>query len=172
MIETARLFARYNAHVNTEMNKVLSTLAAEDWTKDRGGHFSSFQSMAGHIYTADVHWMVRFTGLRPFQAVKGDPFDFPPSWDKPPFGAVAEYAGLRRTLDQAIEAFTQELTEADMKAPLAYRNSRGDAFTKNFGGLVFHMFNHQTHHRGMVALYLDQMGVKNDFSNLNAIVES
>jgi len=168
-IDTVKLFAKYNAHANAEMNKILSTLSPEEWTKERGGYFPTFQTLLGHVYTADVHWLVRFTAHRPFAAVKGAPFDFPPSWSEPPFGGFAEYQSLRARLDSSLIAFAGEVTEADMVADLAYRNSKGDPFTKNFGGLVFHVFNHQTHHRGMVALYLDQMGVKNDFSNLNAL---
>jgi uncharacterized damage-inducible protein DinB len=37
---------------------------------------------------------------------------------------------------------------------------------REFGGLVLHVFNHETHHRGMIALYLDMLGKANDFSNL------
>jgi uncharacterized damage-inducible protein DinB len=33
------------------------------------------------------------------------------------------------------------------------------------------MFNHQTHHRGMIALYLDILGKENDFSSLLALVD-
>jgi uncharacterized damage-inducible protein DinB len=30
--------------------------------------------------------------------------------------------------------------------------------------LIIHMFNHQTHHRGMVSLYLELLRVENGFS--------
>jgi uncharacterized damage-inducible protein DinB len=33
------------------------------------------------------------------------------------------------------------------------------------------MFNHQTHHRGMISLYLDMLGKENDFSSLLALVD-
>jgi len=168
--DTAQLLARYNAHVNTEMNKILTTLAPEEWTKDRGGFYPSFEKILAHLYSADVAWLVRFTGLRPFKAVKGDPFDFPPAPTETPFSGFADYDEKRKVVDAAFVGFAAELTDADLTATLDYRNWRGDSLSKNFGGLVLHIFNHQTHHRGMIALYLDQMGVKNDFSNLTALL--
>jgi len=168
--ETIRVLARYNAHVNAEMNGVLATLTPEDWTKERGGFYPSFHKLAAHLYTADLAWLVRFTGLRPFKSLKGDPFDFPPSPGEVPFTAFEDYVSKRKVLDAAFVAFAAELTDADLAAELSYRNFRGEALTKPFGALVVHTFNHQTHHRGMVALYLDQMGVENDFSNLSVIV--
>jgi uncharacterized damage-inducible protein DinB len=35
---------------------------------------------------------------------------------------------------------------------------------------LWHIFNHQTHHRGMISLYLDMMGIDNDFSGLLPLV--
>lgn len=168
--DTVLLLARYNAHANTEMNKILAGLTDEEWNADRGSYFGSLRSLTGHLYTADVHWMVRFGGHRPFAAVQGEPFDFPPSWATPPFGAVDEYLGLRTTLDARISAFAAELTDADLAVDLDFRNSRGEAHTKNFGGLVLHWFNHQTHHRGAVSQILDQMKKANDYSNIMGLL--
>jgi len=170
MTETIRLLARYNAHANREMNKVLGSLPPEDWSRDLGGFYASFEAVTGHLYTADVAWLVRFTGLRSFQALKGEPFDFPPSLGQNPFESFSDYQTKRGALDASIESFAAELTEADVTAELEYRNFRGEAVAKNFGGLVVHLLNHQTHHRGMIALYLDQLDVPNDFNSLSAIV--
>jgi uncharacterized damage-inducible protein DinB len=41
---------------------------------------------------------------------------------------------------------------------------------KDFGGLVLHVFNHQTHHRGQMSLYLDILGKKNDFSGIAPLI--
>jgi len=169
MLETIRLMARYNTHANAQMNKVLATLAPEDWEKDRGGYFPTLSALVGHIYTADVHWMVRFTALRPLASVKGAPFDFPPAFGDKVFSSFIDYLPKRQALDAKLEAFVGEITDADIPKDLDYRNSRGEAHSKNVGGLLLHVFNHQTHHRGAIAEVLDQMGVANDYSNLNAL---
>lgn len=168
--DTVQLLAKYTVHANNEMNKALATLTPEEWEADRGGYFASFRSLTGHLYTADVVWLVRFTGLRPFDTVKGDPFDFPPSFGTPPFGGLDEYLTLRASLDQKLLAFADEVTEADLAAELSFRTSKGEPHTKNFGGLVLHMFNHGTHHRGHISMLLDQMKKPNDYSNLMAVV--
>lgn len=169
MLDTARLMARYNTHANAQMNKVLATLGPAEWEKDRGGYFPTLAALVGHIYTADVHWMVRFTALRPFASVKGAPFDFPPAFGDRVFPSFIDYLPKRQALDAKLEAFLGEITPADIPKDLEYRNSRGETLTKNVGGLLLHVFNHQTHHRGAIAQVLDQMGVANDYSNLNAL---
>ena len=169
-VDTPQFLARYNSQANAAMNQVLASLTPQEWEAPRGGYFPSFRALTGHLYTADIQWLVRFSALRPFKTVKGDPFDFPPSWDKQPFGGVDEYLSLRVPLDAALIAFTGELTDEDLRSDLEYRSSSGKAYTKNFGGLVLHLFNHQTHHRGAIALYLDQLGKANDFSNISAVL--
>ena len=167
MFDTVKLMARYNAQANLDMNAVLAPLSAEEWTKERGGFYPSFHALTAHIYSADSAWLGRFRGLRPFRALQASVFDFPPTPGVPAFDTFAAYLQKRAELDQIAIAFSEEVTDADLGAELDYRNFRGDPFTKSFGGLVVHMFNHATHHRGMIALYLDQMGVKNDYSNLS-----
>ena len=33
-------------------------------------------------------------------------------------------------------------------------------------GLLIHLFNHQTHHRGMISLYLEMLGKENNYNNI------
>ena len=46
----------------------------------------------------------------------------------------------------------------DFSRNLDYSNTKGVKSTRNFGELVSHLFNHQTHHRGQVSTLLNQMG--------------
>jgi uncharacterized damage-inducible protein DinB len=45
---------------------------------------------------------------------------------------------------------------------------KGDPFTKNLFGLLMHVFNHQTHHRGQVTTLLSQFGV--DYGSTDLVV--
>jgi len=57
-----------------------------------------------------------------------------------------------------ISNWIEETNEGDFSASFEYKNSQGIESTKNFGEVVFHLFNHQTHHRGQVSTILSQYG--------------
>jgi uncharacterized damage-inducible protein DinB len=63
-----------------------------------------------------------------------------------------------------------ELTENDLEKTISFANMKGETVSKNVGGSILHMFNHQTHHRGMISLYLEMMGIDNDFSSLLPLI--
>ena len=72
--------------------------------------------------------------------------------------------------DQLLSRFAEEVTPADLAGRLRYKNWQGIGQDREFGGLVMHVFNHETHHRGQVSLYLDLLGKQNDFSNIIPLV--
>ena len=84
-----------------------------------------------------------------------------------------DFAGLREAredIDGIIVEFTREATEEHFEAPLPYRNTRGVPFTRRFGFLVQHFFNHQTHHRGQVTTLLTQLGLDPGDTDLIVLV--
>jgi uncharacterized damage-inducible protein DinB len=66
--------------------------------------------------------------------------------------------------------FTDEIAESDLEKIISFANTKGEIVNKNVGGSILHIFNHQTHHRGMISIYLDMMGIDNDFSGLLQLV--
>lgn len=68
-----------------------------------------------------------------------------------------------------INALAAELSDSDLAQPISYRNARGDN-RKNFGALLLHFFNHQTHHRGQVSTLLSQLGADIGVTDLVAWV--
>jgi uncharacterized damage-inducible protein DinB len=114
--------------------------------------------------------MKRFKTHRTFSSLSAPLLDRTFSFQETLFGTVREYLDARKEFDGIITAFASELTAEDLSRPLQFTTSKGVPHTKNFGGLLTHMFNHQTHHRGMISLYLDMMGKPNDFSNLLFVI--
>jgi len=54
---------------------------------------------------------------------------------------------------------TQDLKEIDIEQVFTYQNSKGHTHSKNFGEVLSHLFNHQTHHRGQVSTLLNQINL-------------
>lgn len=152
------------------MNNFLTALTADQWNRKFGGYFDSVRSMCNHIYVCDFNWLKRFSLLRAFGFIKGTEIDKGMPFGKMMIGDPKDYIDKRDFLDDKILQFAGEITAGDLERNLEYTNSRGDTYNKNFGGLLLHMFNHQTHHRGMISLYLEEMNIENDYSNLSDIL--
>lgn len=168
--DTITLMARYNQHANTLMNQVLSTLTPEEWEAPRGTYFSSIRDLCNHIYLSDVHALITFRARRFFAALKGDLFEFPPARTELAFRTFAEYQSARNLVDEVYLALAAEVSPEDLASNVTFRNFKGEDVTKNFGGRLLHLFNHQTHHRGQISALLDQLGKANDFSGVMAVL--
>ncbi|MCX7027830.1 MAG: DinB family protein [Spirochaetes bacterium] len=168
--DTIRLMASYNAYATKGMNEVLAKVPSELWEKNFGGFFGSIKDLCDHIYSGDFTWLKRLAGLRAFACAKDALLTKEQPKDTKPFATIPEYLAKRAELDTLIAAFAAEVTDEDLAASLTFKNWAGEMQSKNFGGLWLHLFNHDTHHRGMIAVYLDMAGIKNDFSNLIRVI--
>jgi uncharacterized damage-inducible protein DinB len=168
--DTVKLLARYNLHANTEMGLILSELSEAEWNRGLGGYFPSIRSIASHLFEGDFHWLQRFATLRPFPYAQHPIFEQNVGWGDLRFPTFREYETMRKLLDEQFAAFAEEVRSADFSRRLRYKNWKNIEQDREFGGLILHVFNHQTHHRGMIALYLDLLGKANDFSNVIPLV--
>lgn len=168
--DTLKLLARYNSHVNSEMNAIIAGLTPGEWEKDLGGYYKSIRLLCSHIYLGDLAWLKRFSKRKPFNSLNNPVIMQKFDWDSALFNGIDEYRAMRTGLDSIITAFAAEIANDDLKESLRYKNWKGEDQERNAGGLLLHLFNHQTHHRGMISLYLDLLGKENDFSNLAALV--
>lgn len=171
---TAKILGIYNQKANAGMNEIIKTLNAEEWERSLGGYFPSVRSLCSHTYIADFAWLKRFsrsagrTGA--FAAFRDPLFSRDHSFSELLFPGPAEYLESRPALDGLLLDFVNELDDGDLAGDISYSNSAGGQFTKNLGGLLLHVFNHQTHHRGMISLYLEILGKANDFNSLSAVL--
>jgi uncharacterized damage-inducible protein DinB len=77
---------------------------------------------------------------------------------------------LRQNLDTLIINWGQEITVIDLNYHLTYTDTKGKKYTKNYGQLIQHFFNHQTHHRGQVSTLLNQQGIDLGITDLLKII--
>jgi uncharacterized damage-inducible protein DinB len=168
--DTFKLLARYNSHVNSEMNKHISLLNKDEWVREFDGFYENIKALCNHIYITDFSWLKRFALLRPFRYLENPLFALDYSQDSNVFDSINDYMDKRIELDKVISSFIDEVNQEDLDKPLKYKSWKGEPQERNFAGVLLHVFNHQTHHRGMISLYLELLGKENDFSNLVKLV--
>ena len=155
------LMADYNASMNIEMYTQAAQLDPKTRRQDRGAFFGSIESTLNHILVADIIWMRRFDAHpSTFPSLSNlSAFPQPESLDHHLFDEFTLLHESRKKMDSLLIRFVEDTDEQDYAAPLHYRNSRGMPFTKPFGPLLLHLFNHQTHHRGQATTLFNQLGV-------------
>ncbi len=168
--KTLQFLAHYNIITNQKMNIFIATLNDEQWNQKFGGYFSSIRSLCNHLYITDFNWLRRFSNLRSFEYICDDFFRRDIQFGSHAFLEKRDYLEMRSDLDERIGRFVAELTENDLGKTLRYRDSHDVEHNQEFGLTVLHFFNHQTHHRGMVSIYLEELGVPNDYSNIMDII--
>lgn len=167
---TLRFLARYNAITDEKMNALIGELSDEQWNRKFGGYFSSVRSLCNHLYITDFNWLRRFSNLRAFEYIRDPFFDREVKFGTHAFLEKSDYLAMRKEIDSQISRFAGEVREEDLSKLLRYNDSHGTEHNQEFGLTVLHFFNHQTHHRGMVSIYLEEMGIANDYSNIMDII--
>ncbi|BES73058.1 DinB family protein [Marinobacter nanhaiticus D15-8W] len=155
------LMADYNAWMNIELYTHASKLVPETRRQDMGAFFGSIESTLNHILVADIVWLRRFESHpSAFATLKNlSDFPHPESLGRLLFDEFTLLHESRKNMDALLIRFIEETDEQDYDVPLHYRNSKGMPFTKPFGPLLMHLFNHQTHHRGQASALFNQLGV-------------
>ncbi len=107
----------------------------------------SIRSALYHIWAAERVWLDRWA--------KGGV----PRLSQPEAGlSIAE---LRRRAEQTAaerDAFLASRTEADLAAPLAFTNLKGESYSLPLAGQMLHVVNHGIHHRAQFVNMVRQVG--------------
>ncbi|MDR0623357.1 MAG: DinB family protein [Treponema sp.] len=165
------VLAKYNREVNEKMNGFIRDLSDEEWNREFKGYFPSIRSLCSHLYISDFNWLKRFGGVKEYRALKDPVFDETLNYGMTLFPGREEYFAQRPALDEKLIGLISETEDEDLSKILKYTDSRGAAVEKKFQAPLLQMFNHQTHHRGMISLYLEFLGRANDFSVIMALVK-
>ena len=155
------LMAKYNQWINSQFYQAAEQLSQEELDQDRGAFFGSISSTFNHILVGDILWLKRFAN-HPVNFTSLDSlrnFETPSSLDQQLYKNFEELQKVRQQIDQIIRSLCEEIQESALEHKLSYNNSKGLPFHKNFGSLLQHLFNHQTHHRGQVSTLLYQQGI-------------
>ena len=182
------LLADYNKKANNSMNEIIKTLTEEQWKKQFTGFYKSIQDICSHIAYWDFNGFNRCKYLHKFTSLEEkfqnyeifDIHSLKISDDGKEYlnkylvsskylfenSSIDDYINTRAILDNRIIKFIDEITTDDLEKTIEFITINETKFKWKINELIIHLFNHQTHHRGMISLYLDMLERKNDFSNL------
>ncbi len=167
-----RQMAAYNQWMNDKLYQACQSLAPDELTAARGAFFGSITGTLNHLLVADTIWLKRIQqalpqlpALQPLVQVA-----MPLSLDACLHTELAALSETRVQLDHYLLALAAALDDDDLQQIICYTNIKGVRFNRQLFGLLMHVFNHQTHHRGQVTTLLSQAGVDVGVTDLLALL--
>ena len=156
-----QMMAKYNDRMNNQILSVVESLNPIDLTENKGAYFKSIIGTLNHILVGDIIWLSRFSlhseSYISLKCVTELPK--PHSLSDVLYPDLQLYKEARKVVDSAVINWLNiDIDVSDFNRNLEYSNTAGIKSPRNFGELVSHLFNHQTHHRGQVSTLLNQMG--------------
>lgn len=168
MRELFQLLAEYNKQTNQEVLGILEGLPQEQLSKDLGSYYNSILGIMNHILVTDTTWIRRFANNLPELNVvtRQLPIFELKTWKDIVWNSLSIFKPVRTSVDEVIGQVFRLVSEDKYNLKMKYQDYKGQEQHKTVWYAFLHFFNHQTHHRGQVAVLLDQLSVENDFSNL------
>lgn len=167
-----QLMSQYNQWMNQKVYQTAHKLGEEKIKQDRGAFFGSILGTLNHIYVADIIWLRRFARHpKQYQNLQQLPeLDNYTELSQTVADDLKSLDKLRQELDKLIINWCQEIDPEDLESNLQYIDTKGNSYNKNFGQLIHHLFNHQTHHRGQATTLISQEGLDVGVTDLLAII--
>lgn len=162
LLNNLHLFANYNQTMNTRLYQLASELPAATIKENKGAFFGSIQNTLNHLLVGDILWLRRFSkhpAQFPTLVAALEEFPTPTALDQLLYEDFSEQFSQRKKLDAIIIDWVHTLKSEHLAHDFSYRSMAGDFYVRNFGSLIMHMFNHQTHHRGQTTTLLSQCGL-------------
>ncbi|WP_300702531.1 DinB family protein [uncultured Brachyspira sp.] len=159
------MMALYNKRANDELIDILETLKDRELKKENGAYHKSIYETFIHILKIDIYL---FKVYRKYSNKKNindkdifNYFDDDLNFNKDvDFQTIIE---IRKKLDNIILSVINSIENFNSSGKVIMMNTE----IKNpIYHIIMHSFNHSTHHRGEISAMLDQMGHRNDYSNL------
>lgn len=136
----------YTIWADRALLAALRGIAPEDLTRDLGSSFPSLLTTMAHILGAERVWLSRFVG---------NPLHLPS------LSQYADFAALEKAFEDfwpQLEAYMASLRPGDLARELTWTNTLGATRTLALSGLLLHVVNHSSYHRGQLVTMLRQLG--------------
>ncbi|MBE9045945.1 DinB family protein [Pleurocapsales cyanobacterium LEGE 10410] len=171
LLSNLQLMSQYNQWMNQKVCVAAQQLGVKA-KQDKGAFFGSILGTLNHIYVADIIWLRRFAQhAKQYQNLSYLPeLSSYSDLKQTVADELAVLTKLRQELDEIIISWCREIEAADLEENLQYADTKGKQYNKNFGQLILHFFNHQTHHRGQVSTLINQEGIDLGVTDLLKII--
>jgi uncharacterized damage-inducible protein DinB len=144
-----QMLADYNNWANLRIYDACSNLSEDEYREDRGAFFGSAHRTLNHLLVADRIWLRRITGTG----------TAPMELNVVLFDKLADLRQARIAEDQRFIDLTASLTPQAFDRIVSYTPvTVPTPVTEPLAGMLAHVFNHQTHHRGQVHTILTSLG--------------
>jgi len=140
---------KYNRWANGQTLESVARLSAEEFTKERGGSFSSIRDTLCHILSAERVWLSRWKGHSPSQRL--NPREFP---------TVASLQTQWAAQDKEMDDFLRGLTNERLQTVIRYTNMQQQSSAQPLWQQMAHLVNHSSYHRGQITCLLRQAGAQ------------
>lgn len=144
--EAGELFG-YCSWANALVFDAAETLPPEQLTTAVASSFPSVLATLGHIVSAEWVWLRRWRGESPGAI---------PGWATE--ASLPELRGHLAAVEAERGEYLAGLTDADLARVVEYRTIAGQSHAHPLAGLMRHLVNHSTYHRGQVATQLRGFG--------------
>ncbi len=172
MKQNFELMANYNQLMNRRIYEFAESLDPGLLHQDMGAYFQSIFGSMTHIAVADIIWLKRFSDhAAEFRSLAElEVLAVPASLSELLCDTLEDLSIIRELLDSIIIGLTLETQPQDFDQLLSYSDMSGIPGERNFGLLLHHFFNHQTHHRGQISALFSQVGVDIGVTDLLQII--
>jgi uncharacterized damage-inducible protein DinB len=174
LLKQIQLMAQYNQWINQRIYQATKQLPDAKLNEDKKAFFGSILGTLNHIMVADIVWLKRFSKHPSYHVSLNyiRQLEQPENLNQILHDNFEILTQKRLELDTVIIQWSQEINDKDLSFMLPYNNMKGEPSVKEFGSLIFHFFNHQTHHRGQVTTLLSQENVDIGVTDLLMLIPS
>lgn len=172
LLSNLQLMSQYNQWMNQKIYQAAQQLGNKKIQQDQGAFFGSLFGTLNHIYVADIIWLRRFSQhAKKYPSLEQLPeLSSYKALNQTVADNLETLNQLRQELDNIIINWCQEIDSKDLEDNLSYTDTKGNYYQKNFGQLIHHFFNHQTHHRGQASTLISQQGLDVGVTDLLKII--
>jgi uncharacterized damage-inducible protein DinB len=153
--------------VRNETLKGVSTLTREQLFSSPGSGEFPVGAYLMHLCECDIHWLEVASGSKISDDLKSrcyfDKWFDPSGESDPPQTApeIIEYASALRETRKLFLDYISSLNDNDLESNVIMKSKRGDlSLSKKW--IIYHIIEHEAHHRGQMFMLMRQAGWKNE----------